>query len=131
MYSHILLPTDGSALSERAIGEGIKFARSINAKVTGFFAAPDPGTDYFFQDWRSSNPKRSRLDLDQMSKKRTERILSVIEERAREAGIAYDCFSMVTDSPHDAIIQTATDRGCDLIFMASHGQRGFSALLPS
>jgi Universal stress protein family len=40
MFKHILIPTDGSKLSEAAIQAGVQFAKSINAKVTGFHAMP-------------------------------------------------------------------------------------------
>ena len=32
-------------------------------------------------------------------------------------------------SPHEAIIDAAKDKGCDLIVMASHGRRGLNAVL--
>jgi nucleotide-binding universal stress UspA family protein len=129
MYKHILLPTDGSELSSRAVAQGIEFAKSINAKVTGFFAAPDPANDYFLQDWRSGDPKRSPLELNQMSGKLAQKVLSAIEERAKQAGVACECVSVVSDKPYEAIIQAAIDKGCDLIFMASHGKKGISGLL--
>ena len=40
MFKHILLPTDGSELSVAAIGQGVRFAKSINAKVTGLCVMP-------------------------------------------------------------------------------------------
>jgi nucleotide-binding universal stress UspA family protein len=129
MYKHILLPTDGSDLSERAIASGIKFAKSINARVTGFFASPDPGTDYFIQDWRSHDPKRSPRELEEAGQKLAQKVLSKVQQQARSAGVECECVSVVSDSPHEAIIAAATEKGCDLIFMASHGRRGFSGVL--
>ena len=40
MYKHILLPTDGSATAREAIRAGVKLAKSVGARVTGFYAAP-------------------------------------------------------------------------------------------
>ncbi|HJV55173.1 MAG TPA: universal stress protein, partial [Methylomirabilota bacterium] len=34
MYKHILIPTDGSPLSEMAIRQGIALAKSMQARVT-------------------------------------------------------------------------------------------------
>jgi nucleotide-binding universal stress UspA family protein len=36
---------------------------------------------------------------------------------------------VVGDSPHEAIIENAGKRNCDLIVMASHGRRGLDAVL--
>ncbi len=51
MYKHILISTDGSELSREAIAAGVKFAKSVGAKVTGLFAAPPPSSP-----WRRARP---------------------------------------------------------------------------
>ena len=48
---------------------------------------------------------------------------------ARDAGVAYDSLVVTSDRPHEAILDAAEARGCDLIFMASHGRRGISGFL--
>ena len=57
------------------------------------------------------------------------RALEPIELMAREAGVVCSIVHRVSDSPWEVIISVATERGCDVIFMASHGRRGVSALL--
>src|SRR5688572_14823930 len=41
MFKHILIPTDGTELSDKAIDAGIEFAREVRARVTGFTAVPE------------------------------------------------------------------------------------------
>jgi nucleotide-binding universal stress UspA family protein len=127
MYKHILIPTDGSELSGKAIDAGIEFARSVGARVTGFTAMPEyqiPSESELMSRHAISLP-----DYERDAKKQAEIALQPIADRARAAGIDYDADFALSDFPHDAIIRAAQKHGCDLIFMASHGRRGLSALV--
>jgi nucleotide-binding universal stress UspA family protein len=55
--------------------------------------------------------------------------LGVIEAMASAAGVPVKCVSVTSDYPADSIIKVASEEGCDLIFMASHGRRGLSGIL--
>jgi len=127
MYKHILIPTDGSELSGKAIEAGIDFARTIHAKVTGFTAVPEyqlPSEAELM-----SRHAISLQEYERDAKKQAEGALQPIADRARAAGVDYDAEFTLSDYPHEAIIRAAEKHGCDLIFMASHGRRGLSALL--
>jgi nucleotide-binding universal stress UspA family protein len=127
MYKHILIPTDGSELSERAVVAGIEFARFIHARVTGFTAVPEyqmPSEAELMSRHAISLP-----DFERDAKITAEAALQPIADRARAAGIEYDAEFTHSDRPHEAIIRAAQKHGCDLIFMASHGRRGLSALV--
>jgi len=127
MYKHILIPTDGSELSDKAIGAGIEFARFIHARVTGFTAVPEyqiPSEAELM-----SRHAISLQDYERDAKKQAEIALQPIADRARAAGVDYDAEFTLSDFPHEAIIRAAQKHGCDLIFMASHGRRGLSALV--
>jgi len=122
MFKHILLPTDGSELSEATIQQGMRFAKSIDAKVTGFCVMPLQHT--FFAP--------AVLLLDQAAKRckeLTETYLTAIEKNAKEAGVPCDILYEKSDYPYEAIIRVAEEKGCDLIMMASHGRRGVKGLL--
>ena len=106
MYKHILLPTDGSERSIRAITAGIELAKVLNAKVTGLFA--------------SEPTYVSEVDKDLAPQ--AEAALSKVTQKAKEAGVASECISILVDTPQDAIIQYAKDKGCDLIIMGTHGR---------
>lgn len=120
MYQHILLPTDGSELSEKAIRNGIQLAKSLNAKVTGFHVVVETRVAAGL-----GKIMRGQEDAIEAAKQ----FLAVIADQAREAGVPCECFYVTGDSPHEEIIKAATEKGCDLIFMASHGRRGIAGLL--
>ncbi len=127
MFKHILIPTDGSDLSEQALVRAIEFAREIGARVTGFYAQPEYSVPYY----------EGGMPLDAMTPDsfaeltvtQAKKVLASVEEKARAAGVSCQLHTAVNDSPHQAIIQAAEERGCDLIFMASHGRRGIAGLL--
>ncbi len=68
-------------------------------------------------------------EYEKQTKEEAAQALGAIEEAAREAGVACTALHRASDSPWEEIINVATEQGCDLIFMASHGRRGVSALL--
>ncbi len=125
MFKHILLPTDGSALSEAAIRKGIQFAKTLNARVTGFCVIPELpyvgceaeiGTEFKKQ---AEAAVRAEVDKN----------LLAVEKAAYEAGVPCEIVRGKSDQLYQAIIETAHTQGCDLIIMASHGRRGVGAIL--
>ncbi|MEO8626481.1 MAG: universal stress protein [Betaproteobacteria bacterium] len=125
MFKHLLLPTDGSQLSEAAIQKGIQFAQSIGARVTGFFAIPE----FRVFTYRTEMLEDTREEFAKNSRAEAEAYLAVIEKAAKQAGVTCDTASATSDQPYQAIIKTAEEKGCDLIMMASHGRRGVQGLL--
>jgi nucleotide-binding universal stress UspA family protein len=126
MYKHILLPTDGSDLSTRAVHAGIRLAKALGARVTALHATP--------QSNRSSMVGRAMIqhtrEYEQQVKDEAANVLAVVEKVAREAGVACNAVQRASnESPWEEIIKVATEQDCDLIFMASHGLRGVTALL--
>ena len=127
MFKHILVPTDGSELSNRAVEGAVSFAREAGAKVTFLFAKPGR-QGYFFGEGALEQP----MEPDRfaaLEEQHAQDILRRAAEVARKAGVACTTLSEIGDAPHTAIIKAADDSGCDVIFMASHGRRGVSALL--
>ena len=127
MFKHILIPTDGSELSDMAIEAGVEFAREAAARVTGFTAVPEYKVPSEIE--LMSKHGISMWEYEEQAKRQAEAALQKIADRARAAGVAYDAEFVQSDSPHEAIIRAAQKHGCDLIFMASHGRRGISALI--
>jgi len=125
MYKHILVPTDGSDLSDRAVTEAIAFARSIGARITLLTVSPafqPTGYDPFVvtatpREWERAHQNRAR------------QVLGDARARAVGAGVASEVISTVNDAPWQAIIETAQQQECDLVFMASHGRRGVAGML--
>lgn len=125
MYKHILLPSDGSELSGQAVKEGIRFAKLVGARLTALHTTPQ-----FYPSQMAAHAMVERArEHDARSKESAKHALDPIEQAAREADVACTVVHRVSDSPWEEIIKAAVERSCDLIFMASHGRRGVSALL--
>ncbi|WP_333656221.1 universal stress protein [Dissulfurispira sp.] len=59
------------------------------------------------------------------------RYIDAIENAAKEAGVPCECLYVKGESPSEEIIKTAVEKGCDLIFMSSHGRKGIGSILGS
>ena len=126
MYKNILLPTDGSALSLTAIENGLRFAKAVGAKVTGFTVMLEREPESF-EDYAPVDVKAPKLE--EVAKQEVDRNLRAVADRARAMGVPCDTYSMKHASPHQAIITMATQTGCALIIMASHGKKGITGEL--
>jgi nucleotide-binding universal stress UspA family protein len=125
VFKHILLPTDGSPAAEVAIDACLRFAQQTGASITALHVMPvlhlftyEPGvTETVHEQVRKERERRSHQYLE------------VVEQRAAAAGVPCATELVTSDSPYEAIIETARSRDCDLIAMASHGHKGIRALL--
>jgi nucleotide-binding universal stress UspA family protein len=127
MFKHILVPTDGSQLSLESSRRAVDFARETGARLTFFFAKPDYPVAFYGEGALidPTTPER----FAEMASQQADEILGQCLALAREAGVTAAGTSSVSDVPFQAIIDAAAQSACDLIFMASHGRRGFSGLL--
>lgn len=125
MYKRILLPTDGSEASTRAVLAGVEFARSTGAEVVAMTAIP--AFHAFTAD--TEMLEATAAQYAQTSQERGQRLVDDVAAVAREAGVPCTCVQLGSDHPYEAIIDTARDQRCDLIVMASHGRKGIKGLL--
>ena len=128
MFKHILLPTDGSKLSDRAVQRGLGLAKTLGARVTSVHVIPEfqMMADESFVLPMSLDLKRR---YDKEAKIRADKMLQKIAAKAAAGGVKHESVSILGDVAYEAIIETAKKRKCDLIMMASHGRRGLSGLL--
>jgi nucleotide-binding universal stress UspA family protein len=138
MISHILVPMDGSELSEEALQAAIAVAKRLDARLTVFYALPTAGAYAYatvppFVE-RSELEAKTLQEVHQRIADSACSYLKGLVARVQRAGdppgsspVASEC--IVSDEPHRAIIDAAQRLGCDLIVMASHGRRGLGALL--
>ncbi len=125
MFKHILIATDGSDRSGRAIQLGIELARTAGAKVTAVMATwPIPPIDIEGADGTMRNE-----ELEQNARDFAKRCLAVASEAARAADVVCDTVNVIETHPHEAIIRTAETNHCDLIVLASHGRSGSTSVL--
>lgn len=127
MFKHLLVPTDGSPLSDSAVDRAIAFAREVDARITFFYAQPEPPMPIYGDGpaMDAQAPERFK----KLAQSRADETLQKAVEAATGAGVVADMRTLVSETPYLAIIDTARERGCDVIFMASHGRRGISGLL--
>jgi nucleotide-binding universal stress UspA family protein len=126
MYKHILLPTDGSSLSEIAINNGLQFAKAVGAKVTGFYVMVERPAESF-EYFAPANAKAPAHD--ELSKQDAQKFLALVADKAKLWSVPCATLAMSHHSPHLAIIKAAGEQGCDLIIMASHGRKGVTGEL--
>ena len=128
MYRHILIPTDGSALAEKAMTHGLALAKSVGAKVTAVIVEA-PFSVYAVPESRLHHMSEAFAEHAKQIQRHAAKVLNHVAESAQAAGVSCDIAQMEHDHPYKAIIATAVDKGCDLIVMASHGRGGLSAIL--
>jgi nucleotide-binding universal stress UspA family protein len=127
MFKHLLVPTDGSDLSEGAVERAVSFAREAGARITFFYAKPDFPVS-FYGEGALIDPMTPEK-FAEMAEKQAQEILAKAVREAMAAGVQCDTVTTVSDTAYEAIIKTADEHNCDLIFMASHGRRGLTGLL--
>jgi len=125
MYRHIMVPLDDSPLSVDTVAQAVQLARALGAKVTFFHAQSDYGASSIGALERVLAP--SAFNEHMAGEARS--ILAKAEVVARAMGVPYDSATLTSDRPHEAILGVAEARGCDLIFIASHGRRGIRGLM--
>ena len=127
MFKNILIPTDGSKLSQKAIKSGLAFAKSINARVTACYVV-EPFEPYYYGGYSPADMPTAK-EFEQGARETGKTYLQLIEKAARAAGLTYSGSVVKADAPHLGIISAAKKGGCDLIYMASHGRRGLTGVL--
>ena len=126
MFKHILMPTDGSEHSERAVERGIELAKLCGAKVTGI---------HVMQDFRmlmaddSMVPSSVDEKMDEQAREQATRFLAFVQRAADAAGVPCDTLIAKGQHPYDAIVDVANERGCDLIVMTARHRKGLVSLI--
>jgi nucleotide-binding universal stress UspA family protein len=127
MYKSLLIATDGSKLSDKALTHAIGLAQAVGATLTAFYAAPDyPMPAY--ADGVVYEPV-SRKEYAKLSAEDAQKILDAAAAKAQAAGVECKTAYAIAAAPWEAILAAAKKHKCDAIVMASHGRRGISAVL--
>ncbi|NLS08316.1 universal stress protein [Rhizobium sp. P32RR-XVIII] len=125
MFKHILIPTDGSKLSSMAADEAIRFAADAQARVT-LLAVVEP---FEMLSGNAEEFLEERDHYERIAESRCDAFLSPARSEAARRSISCETLVVKGDNVPLAIIETAVDRGCDLIAMGSHGRGGVASLL--
>jgi len=125
MFKNLLLPTDGSPLSEVAIQKGLQLAKTTGARVIGLHVTPE----FHVLTYRTDMLEDTKEEFIRDSRAQAEKYLGVVNRMAKEMGITCETRYVTNDQPYEAIIDAAKENGCDGIVMASHGRSGVRGLL--
>jgi nucleotide-binding universal stress UspA family protein len=126
-YTHLLVPSDGSELSMKAVRHAVSLAAALGARITFLHAqASVPVQVVGLGEMLDASTMEALMSA---SHKDVERILEEAMAVAKAAGVNADAERVMSDLPHQAIVESAKRLGCDLILMASHGRRGLVGLL--
>jgi nucleotide-binding universal stress UspA family protein len=125
MFKHILLPTDGSKLSDKSVRQGIRMAKALNARVTALHVTPK------FRTFRNQIDaiETNGGDYADAGIRHAEEFLHYVRRVAAGASVECETLHVAGDHPYKEIIKTAQKKNCDLILMASHGRRGIEGFL--
>jgi nucleotide-binding universal stress UspA family protein len=125
MFRHLLIPTDGSDLSRKAVLCGVQLAKECGARVTAL-TLTEP---YRVASMDAVLVSVGEVEYEAESGRASDLALEQVRMAADAAGVPCETIREIHDQPYRAIIDVAHARSCDLIVMASHGRRGVSALL--
>lgn len=125
MFSNILVPTDGSKLSEKAIKQAAQFAKKLKARLTVLHVIPKFHTfTYHTQMLEATEKEYAASSVDQANQ-----YLDYARRVAGTADVPCDTLHVSGDEPYKEIIKVAKKKACDLILLASHGRRGIEGFL--
>jgi nucleotide-binding universal stress UspA family protein len=124
MYKHILVPTDGSDITDKASSAAIGLAKALGARLSTI-TIKEAYPYSALSEIRPVPPQEFLDSQEQLAQRNVQKVVSA----CKEAGLDCEAVTVEADHPHVAIIEHASRHGCDLIVMASHGRRGMQALL--
>lgn len=127
MFTHLLVPIDGTELSNRAIEVSLELATKLKARITGFVAEPEMDLPVVGRD--SLSLKREADEHEARTSAHARGVLAQFEQRAKEAGVAFAGQFSRSGRVDEAIVSAAEELGCDMIVMVTHGRGTFGELL--
>lgn len=135
MYKNILIPTDGVRTCESAILHGVELAKAIGAKVTALHVTPKLSPHEILEIYHpqflvgghdAERAKQAMENVEQLHKDVADKSLAAIQKAAVDAGVQCEAVYITGKAPAEGILETAAEKNCDLIFMATHGALGLA-----
>jgi nucleotide-binding universal stress UspA family protein len=131
MFKHILVPTDGTPLSRDTSHAAIALAKALGARITAYHAKSQIASTTFSAAIFDGDlvDEATRAQFEKAAEASARSSLDFVEGACGEAGVPCETMTTPTDTPAEAILEAASQCGADLIFMASHGRKGFKSQL--
>jgi nucleotide-binding universal stress UspA family protein len=127
MYRRILVATDGSTLSKKAVRASIGLACTMEAELVALYVVPRYPVSYF-----EGGVSVSQADIAQTEKRWSERgqaVVDAVREAAEADGVKAKAVLTRSDLVAESIMSAAKKYKCDLVVMASHGRKGLKRVL--
>ena len=128
MYKNLLVPTDGSKLSMKAVTAALNLAQPLGAKITALHVVP-PYAPPVYADAMVYVPELDPKEYKAATDAAAQKALAAVEKEAAKAGVACTAVHLVEGQPWEGILKAAKKHKCDAIVMASHGRRGLAGVL--
>ena len=124
MFQRILVPTDGSDITAKAVSTAISLAKSLGAKVYTI-SVKEPFPYSAISEMQPTPPQEFFDAQERIAAKRVQTVV----DSCKAASLPCEAHTVEALHPWEAIIDHAKRQECDLVVMASHGRRGVAALL--
>ena len=124
MFKTILVPTDGSERSDKAIANAVDYAQHCKSKIVGISVAEPYPFSPLAETAMAIDPGMYEENVRALAEQHVQRIAAA----AHAAGVTCETTTVLSFAPDEEIVTAAKKYGCDVIFMASHGRSGLSRL---
>ncbi|MCJ7799066.1 MAG: universal stress protein [Polaromonas sp.] len=127
MYTRILVATDGSTLSKKAVNSAIDLAGAIGADLVALYVVPRYPVSYF-----EGGVTISMQDVERTEKQWSDKgqaVVDAVQQAAQAEGIKAKAVVVRSDLVAESIMSAAKKHKCDLVVMASHGRKGVKRVL--
>lgn len=129
MYKHILVATDGSRLSAKAVKTAVRLAKSVGARLTATYVIAPFEPPAMYGEALAYAPPITPQKYRELAEREAKKALAAAQIEAQTAGVPCSTLSLTNEHPWRGIVRAAQSRKCDVIVMASHGRRGLTGLL--
>jgi nucleotide-binding universal stress UspA family protein len=127
MYRRILVTTDGSPLSHKAVESAIELAKAVGAELVALHVVPRYPVSYFEGSVANTPEETARIERQWTA--RGQEMVDAVQAQATAAGVKATTATAHSDLVAEAIIAAADKHECDALVMASHGRKGLQRLL--
>jgi nucleotide-binding universal stress UspA family protein len=126
MFKHILIPVDGSPVALQSAKAGVRYAAESGARVTAVHAV-DTSESIYTSAYAAD--ARTFVNFEKRARQAGEELVAEVGKLAKAAGVPFASLVSEARTPYEGIVEAATKKKCDLIWIASHGRRGAARLI--
>lgn len=127
MYRKLLVATDGSTLSKKAVRSAIDLAAALDAELVALYVVPRYPVSYF--EGGVTIPTQEVARIEEQWSQKGQAIVDAVVDSAKAAGVNAKALVSRSDLVAESILAAVKKNKCDLVVMASHGRKGLKRIL--